>query len=192
MCILASITAALLCWPLLAVLALRRTDRLASHPVLFAKTSHLFLDEYLANASPPSRQLQWTCRPVAWGAMGCCPLRARHVILLAYQNIGGLVQPLCTGVRGFNGAYRPHLGLVPGQDRIWLVLGASQLRRTQNEKSICSHSYTPHCQVFGAHRPVCRNAFEPDQPDRASVKRKRPVLGSCLSQLPGTVLCGQL
>ena len=48
MCILASITAALLCWPLLAVLALRRTDRLASHPVLFAKTSHLFLDEYLA------------------------------------------------------------------------------------------------------------------------------------------------
>jgi hypothetical protein len=47
MCILASITAALLCWPLLAVLALRRTDRLASHPVLFAKTSHLFLDEYL-------------------------------------------------------------------------------------------------------------------------------------------------
>jgi len=48
MCILASITAALLCWPLLAVLALRLTDRLASHPVLFAKTSHLFLDEYLA------------------------------------------------------------------------------------------------------------------------------------------------
>jgi len=47
MCILASITAALLGWPLLAVLALRRTDRLASHPVLFAKTSHLFLDEYL-------------------------------------------------------------------------------------------------------------------------------------------------
>ena len=47
MCILASITAALLCWPLLAVLALRRTDRLASHPVLSAKTSHLFLDEYL-------------------------------------------------------------------------------------------------------------------------------------------------
>jgi len=37
MCILASIAGALLCWPLLA---LRRTDRLALHPVLFAKTSH--------------------------------------------------------------------------------------------------------------------------------------------------------
>ena len=50
MCILAAITDALLCWPLLAVLAvlaLRRNDRLASHPVLFAKTSHLFFDEYL-------------------------------------------------------------------------------------------------------------------------------------------------
>ena len=56
MCILASITAALLCWPLLAVLALRRNDRLASHPVLFAKTSHLFLDEYLdAGFGPQAR-----------------------------------------------------------------------------------------------------------------------------------------
>jgi hypothetical protein len=42
---LAAITGALLHWPLLAVLALRRDRRLASHPVLFAKTSHLFLDE---------------------------------------------------------------------------------------------------------------------------------------------------
>jgi len=46
MCILAAITGALLRWPLLAVLALRRNDRLASHPAMFAKTSHLFLDEY--------------------------------------------------------------------------------------------------------------------------------------------------
>jgi hypothetical protein len=32
---LAAITSALLRWPLLAVLALRRNGRLASHPVLF-------------------------------------------------------------------------------------------------------------------------------------------------------------
>jgi hypothetical protein len=45
---LAAITGALLRWTLLAVLALRRNGRLASPPVLFAKTSHLFVDEYLA------------------------------------------------------------------------------------------------------------------------------------------------
>jgi len=45
---LAAITGALLRWSLLAVLALRRSDRLVSHPVLFAKTSHLFLYRYLA------------------------------------------------------------------------------------------------------------------------------------------------
>jgi hypothetical protein len=32
-------------WPRLAVLALRRNRRLASHPVLFAKTSHVLIDE---------------------------------------------------------------------------------------------------------------------------------------------------
>jgi hypothetical protein len=40
---LAAITGALLRWLLLAVLALRRTRRLASHPVLFAKTHIYFL-----------------------------------------------------------------------------------------------------------------------------------------------------
>jgi hypothetical protein len=49
---LAAVTGALLRWPLLAVLALRRNGRLASHPVLFAKTSHLFLDEYLGRRIP--------------------------------------------------------------------------------------------------------------------------------------------
>jgi hypothetical protein len=45
---LAAITGALLRWPLLAVLALRRSVRLAPHPILFAKISHVFLDKYLA------------------------------------------------------------------------------------------------------------------------------------------------
>jgi len=49
MCILAAIASAPLCWPLLAVLALRRNDRLAPHPAMFAKTSHLFLDKYLVS-----------------------------------------------------------------------------------------------------------------------------------------------
>jgi len=77
MCILASITAALLCWPLLAVLALRRTDRLASHPVLFAKTSHLFLDEYLAGAQAPNprafpaRLHTWCCAGPADAQAAC-------------------------------------------------------------------------------------------------------------------------
>ncbi|WP_332879765.1 hypothetical protein [Massilia sp. S19_KUP03_FR1] len=49
---MAAITGALLRWPTLATaaadrLALRRVVRLASHPVLFAKISHLFPGEYL-------------------------------------------------------------------------------------------------------------------------------------------------
>jgi hypothetical protein len=44
---LASITGALLRWSLLAVFTLRRNGRLAPHPVLFAKISHLVPDEYL-------------------------------------------------------------------------------------------------------------------------------------------------
>ena len=40
---LAAITGALLRWLLLAVLALRRTRRLAPHPVLFAKIHIYFL-----------------------------------------------------------------------------------------------------------------------------------------------------
>ena len=47
--ILAAITGALLCWPLRAMLALWRDDRLASHPAVFAKTPHRFLGEYSDN-----------------------------------------------------------------------------------------------------------------------------------------------
>jgi len=57
---LAVITGALLRWPTLAMLALRRVVRLASHPVLFAKTSHLFPDEYLARLNPEIEEAeQW-------------------------------------------------------------------------------------------------------------------------------------
>ena len=51
---LAVITGALPRWPTLAMPALRRVVRLASHPVLFANMSHLFPDEYLA----PTRRAQ--------------------------------------------------------------------------------------------------------------------------------------
>ncbi|GGE79893.1 hypothetical protein GCM10008020_25850 [Massilia psychrophila] len=67
MCRLAAITGALLCWPPLAVLALRRNDRLASDPDPFAKASLLFLDEY-ANAGPGGADVEsaWRLYTAPW------------------------------------------------------------------------------------------------------------------------------